>query len=44
MKRKKIILMGMSASGKDTLRKMLIDKGLKPAVSYTTRPIRDVVS
>jgi len=41
MKRKKIILMGMSASGKDTLRKMLIDKGLKPAVSYTTRPIRE---
>ena len=32
--------MGMSASGKDTLRKMLIDKGLKPAISYTTRPIR----
>jgi guanylate kinase len=38
---KKIIIIGKSASGKDTLRRMLIDRGYKEAVSYTTRPMRE---
>lgn len=38
---KKIIIMGKSASGKDTLRSLLIAKGLKEAISYTTRPMRE---
>jgi guanylate kinase len=37
----KLIIMGKSASGKDTLRSLLIEKGLKEAISYTTRPMRD---
>jgi guanylate kinase len=40
MKNKKILILGQSASGKDTLRKKLIEKGLRPAISYTTRPPR----
>jgi len=37
---KKVIILGKSSSGKDTLRNVLIEKGLKPCVAYTTRPIR----
>ncbi len=33
--------MGKSASGKDTLRKLFLDKGYKEAISYTTRPMRE---
>lgn len=33
----KIALIGKSASGKDTVKNLLIQKGLKPEVSYTTR-------
>lgn len=40
MKKKKILILGQTASGKDSLRKMLLNKGLKPAISYTTRPPR----
>lgn len=40
MKRKKLLLIGKSASGKDTLRDMLVKKGLKVAISYTSRPRR----
>jgi len=40
MNKKKIILIGKSATGKDTLRSRLIEEGFRPAVSYTTRPIR----
>lgn len=38
------VLMGKSATGKDTLYKELLKKkdlGIKPVVSYTTRPIRE---
>jgi guanylate kinase len=38
---KKLIIMGKSASGKDTLRNLLLEKGLKESVSYTTRPRRE---
>ena len=37
---KRIILVGCAASGKDHMRKRLEEKGLKYAVSYTTRPPR----
>lgn len=40
MKRKKLLLLGKSASGKDTLRDMLVKRGLKVAISYTSRPRR----
>lgn len=40
MKQKKILILGQTASGKDTLRKKLIEKGLRPAICYTTRPPR----
>lgn len=36
-----IILVGESGSGKSTVEKFLIDYGMKPVVSYTTRPMRD---
>ena len=36
----KIILVGKAASGKDFLRKRLMDKGLKYGVSHTTRDPR----
>ena len=36
----KLIILGKSASGKDTLRSKLIEKGYKEAISYTTRPKR----
>lgn len=35
-----IILIGESASGKSTIEKELVNKGLKKITSYTTRPIR----
>jgi guanylate kinase len=37
----RIILVGRAASGKDHMRKRLEEKGLKYAISYTTRPPRD---
>jgi guanylate kinase len=40
-KRKKLLLLGKSASGKDTLRDMLVKRGLKTAISYTSRPKRE---
>lgn len=38
--KKKLILLGKSASGKDTLCKLLKERGLKMGVSHTTRPMR----
>ncbi len=38
--KKRVILVGKGASGKDHLRKMLTDVGLKYCVSHTTRPPR----
>jgi guanylate kinase len=38
--KKRIILVGKAAAGKDYLRKILIERGFKPAVSFTTRPPR----
>jgi len=39
---KKVILVGKSCSGKTTLKDYVVSKcGLKPDVSYTTRPIRE---
>ena len=37
----KIVLVGKAASGKDYLRKRLMDKGLNYGVSHTTRPPRN---
>ena len=36
----KVALIGISGAGKDTIKNLLIEKGLKPEVSYTTRPPR----
>lgn len=37
-----LVLMGKSASGKDTIKNELIEKhGFHPIVTYTTRPMRD---
>jgi len=36
----KIVLVGKAASGKDHLRKLLINRGFKYGVSHTTRPPR----
>jgi len=36
----RIIIVGKSGSGKDTYRDLLIAKGLKPSISFTTRPPR----
>lgn len=36
----KIVIVGKAASGKDYLRKTLLDKGFKSGISYTTRPPR----
>ena len=38
---KKLLLIGKSASGKDTLRSRLLKAGLKPSISHTTRPPRE---
>lgn len=37
----KLILVGKAASGKDHLRKRLMDKGLNYGISHTTRPPRE---
>lgn len=37
----KIIICSHGAGGKDYLKGQLIERGLKPEVSYTTRPMRD---
>lgn len=36
-----ICLVGKTASGKDTILKELIKNGMKPAISHTTRPMRN---
>jgi guanylate kinase len=38
--KRRVILVGKGASGKDHLRKMLVDSGMKYCVSHTTRPRR----
>lgn len=38
--KKRIILVGKAASGKDYLRRILLENGYSTAVSYTTRPAR----
>jgi guanylate kinase len=40
IKTEKLIILGKSGSGKDFLTKRLIEKGLKPCLKWTTRPIR----
>ena len=35
------ILFGESSSGKDTFLKKAVEKGFKPIISYTTRPMRE---
>lgn len=37
---KKYIIIGPAASGKDWLQKKFVEKGYKPLLLYTTRPIR----
>lgn len=39
-KREKCIILGPSGSGKDYLKRKLVEKGLIPLVKYTTRPKR----
>lgn len=38
---RKIVLCGASCSGKTTIKQSLVQKGLKPGISYTTRKMRD---
>jgi len=38
---KRIILVGKAASGKDYFKNYLVNGGLKPSISHTTRPMRD---
>jgi guanylate kinase len=40
LNKKRIILCGRAASGKDYLRKLLQEDGFKYQISYTTRPPR----
>lgn len=40
-KSEKIILLGESGSGKDFLMSKLIERGLKPCLKWTTRPMRN---
>jgi len=40
-KKEKIIIIGPSGSGKDHLMRKLVEKGLRPCIKYTTRPIRN---
>jgi guanylate kinase len=40
MSKRRVILVGMGASGKDHLRKMMVDFGFNYCVSHTTRPKR----
>jgi guanylate kinase len=39
-KSEKILILGASGSGKDFLMRKLVEKGLKPCIKCTTRPIR----
>ena len=39
-KREKVIIIGPSGSGKDFLMRKLTEKGMKPCLKWTTRPIR----
>jgi guanylate kinase len=39
--RNKIILVGKGSSGKDFLRKSIIDRRFKPAIMHTSRPVRN---
>lgn len=39
--KKRLIIVGKGGSGKDHLRKILVEGGFKYCVSHTTRPIRD---
>lgn len=41
LKHKRIIIAGKGGSGKDYLRKMLVDAGFRYCISHTTRPPRD---
>jgi guanylate kinase len=39
--KKRLIIVGKGGSGKDHLRKILVERGFKYCVSHTTRPIRE---
>ena len=39
--KKRLIIVGKGGSGKDHLRKILVESGFKYCVSHTTRPIRE---
>ncbi len=39
--KKRLIIVGKGGSGKDHLRKILVEKGFKYCISHTTRPIRE---
>ncbi len=39
--KKRIILVGKAASGKDYFKDYLVENGLKPSISHTTRPKRE---
>ena len=39
--KKRLIIVGKGGSGKDHLRKILVESGFKYCISHTTRPIRD---
>ena len=39
-KREKVVILGGSGSGKDYLMRKLAEKGMKPCLKWTTRPIR----
>lgn len=40
-KKEKLIILGPSGSGKDFLMRKIIEKGLKPCLKWTTRPMRN---
>ena len=39
--KKRLIIVGKGGSGKDHLRKILVERGFKYCISHTTRPIRE---
>ena len=39
--KKRLIIVGKGGSGKDHLRKILVNKGFRYCISHTTRPIRE---
>ena len=39
--KKRLIIIGKGGSGKDHLRKMLVEKGFRYCISHTTRPMRE---